>query len=277
VKPLLAEQLEKMIGESRATDVGIAARALSGGPEILIHADQPFHPASTVKICIMMEAYRQAGAGQISLDNPVLVQNHFRSLADGSPYSLEVGDDSEKDLYDFIGQQFSMRELIRRMITVSSNLASNLLLEALHPERVTAFMQELGTDELRILRGFEDKLAYQRGLNNSATARGFLQILTRLALRQMVSPAASDEMIEILCRQQFNEMIPAGLPAGLRVAHKTGWAADYFHDVGILYPPGREPLVLCILTKGYAEKEGADARAFMARLARAAYEGMLSA
>ncbi len=274
VNQTLIGQLQGIIGRSRATDVGIAARFLSGRDEILLHADQPFHPASTVKICIMMEAYRQARAREISLDDALVIHNEFRSLADGSPYSLDIADDSEKELYSSIGQRFTKRELIRRMITVSSNLASNLLLDELQPERVTAFMRELGTQELKVLRGFEDKLAYRRGMNNVATAGSFLQVLTKLAKREVVSPQDSDEMIEILSRQQFNEMIPAGLPAGLRIAHKTGWAADYYHDVGIIYPPAAEPLVMCILTRGYGEKEETDAQAFAAQLARAVYEGM---
>ncbi len=272
---LLKQQLDRIIAESRATDVGIAARLLSSGEELLFHAEQPFHPASTVKVCIMMEAYRQARAGEISLDDQVVIHSEFRSLADGSPYSLEVQDDSERDLYNCIGQHFTRRELIARMITVSSNLASNLLLEELRPERVTALMRALGTQDLEVLRGFEDKLAYRRGLNNSATASGFLHIFTKLARRSIISLEDSDEMIGILSMQQFNEMIPARLPAGTRVAHKTGWAADYYHDVGIIYPPATQPLVLCILTKGYRETEEADAHAFVAELARLIYEGMV--
>ncbi len=269
----LAGQLQAIVEESRATAWAIAARDLARGDEILIHADQPFHPASTVKICIMMEAYRQAWEGEISLDSTIEIRNQFRSFADGSPYSLEVEDDSEKELYNCIGQRFSRRELIRRMITWSSNLASNLLLDELHPERVTAFMQALGTQDLKVLRGFEDKLAYRQGMNNAATAGGFLQILTRLARREIVSPEDSDEMIEILSGQQFNEMIPSGLPAGIRVAHKTGWTADYHHDVGIVYPAGAGPWVLCILTKGYEEKDDKEAHAFVGALTRAIYNG----
>jgi beta-lactamase class A len=252
--------------------VGLAARRLSDGEEALIHADQPFHPASTIKICIMMEAYRQANAGKISLDDPITVHNQFRSIADDSSYALDVKDDSETELYNCIGQLFSRRQLIRRMITASSNLASNLLLEELGPQRVTAFMQELGTSELQVLRGFEDKLAYRRGMNSSATARGFLHILTQLARHEVISSEASSEMIDILGEQQFNEMIPAGLPAGVRVAHKTGWAADYHHDVGIVYPPHAPPYVLCVLTKGYEEENDPEAYALVASLSRAVYE-----
>ncbi len=271
MNPLLLQQLEGIIAKSRAA-VALAARRSSDGEMILLRADQRFHPASTVKVCIMMEAYRQARAGEMSLDDLVVIRNEFPSLVDGSPYSLLVEDDSEKELYDCIGRRFTKRELIRRMIAVSSNLASNLLLEELGATRVTAFMRTLGAQDLIVLRGFEDKFAYRRGLNNVATARGFMQALTKLANREVVSPADSGEMIEILFQQQFNEMIPARLPAGVRVAHKTGWAADYHHDVGIVYPPRGEPFALCILTKGYAEEEDPAAHALVADLAKAIYD-----
>lgn len=219
----------------------------------------------------MMEAYRRARVGEISLDENVAIRNEFRSTADGSIYSLNVEDDSETELYERIGEQLSRRELVRRMIMMSSNLASNVLLDELDPRRVTAFMHELGASDLSVLRGFEDKLAYRRGLNSLATARGFMQILTRLARKQVVSPEDSEEMIGILCQQQFNEMIPAGLPAGVRVAHKTGWTADFQHDVGIIYPPTGLPIVLCILTKGYQEHKEEEAHSFVASLAKAVY------
>ncbi len=273
----ITDELRQIIAQSRASSVGLAARHLSSGEEVLLDPDERFHPASTTKVCIMMEAYRQAKAGQISLDETITIRNEFRSIVDGSIYSLQVEDDSETELYERIGQPFSRRELIRRMITVSSNLASNLLLEDLGPRRVTAFMHELGASDLTVLRGFEDKLAYRQGMNSIATARGFMQILTKLARKEVVSPGDSDEMIETLCQQQFNEMIPARLPAGVNVAHKTGWTADFHHDVGIIYPPTGQPIVLCILTKGYEENEEAEAHSFVASRAKAVYEKLSKA
>ncbi len=126
--------------------------------------------------------------------------------------------------------------------------------------------------DLILRRGMEDKKAYQLGLNNSGTARGFMQILLKLARREVISPADSDEMMQILSQQQFNEMIPAKLPADVRLAHKTGSTSDYFHDVGIIYPPSGKPIVLSILTKGYAEAEEQAAHTFIASLAKAVYE-----
>ncbi len=268
----ILERLRRMIAESKATNVGLAARRLTGQDEILIDPDLAFHPASTMKICVMMESFRRARSGELPLDGTITVQNEFHSIVDGSSFSLDPADDSERALYDCIGQSFTRRELIRRMIVVSSNLATNLLLEELHCEPVTALMRELGTQDLTVIRGLEDKQAFRRGINNSATARSYMQVLLKLAMREVVSPQDSDEMLQILRQQEFNEMIPAELPVGTQVAHKTGWTADYFHDVGIVYPAHGEPFVLCILTKGYAENDEIAAHAFVASLAKAIYE-----
>jgi beta-lactamase class A len=266
------KELRELVQKSGVT-VGLAAHHLTSGEEILINPDLSLHPASTIKICVMMEVFRQARQGKFSLDESMVVKNEFASLADGSPYSLSPEDDSEKDLYDRIGQELTIRDLVRRMITVSSNLATNLLLERVTPERTTEFMRELGTDDVIVRRGVEDNQAFRLGLNNAATARGLMQILLKLGKKEVVSPEDSNEMIRILLAQEFNEMIPAGLPAGTRVAHKTGWTGTFYHDAGIVYPPDASPFVLAIMTNGF-EKED-EAHPFIAQLARKVYDGFM--
>jgi len=261
----VSEAISELIQQSGA-EVGLAAHNLGTGEEILIQPDKTFHPASTIKICVMMEAFHQARQGLFSLDDPMLLKNEFASLADGSSYSLSFEDDSEKDLYEHIGELFSIRELVLRMITVSSNLAANLLIERLTAERTTQFMQELGTNDVIVRRGVEDNKAFQLGLNNAATVRGLMQILLKLAKREVLSPQDSDEIIEIMLQQKFNEMIPAQLLANTRAAHKTGWTGKYYHDVGIVYPPNGDALVLAIMSNGFGKEQ--DAHSFIAALAK---------
>jgi beta-lactamase class A len=260
--------------EASGVEVGLAAHQIRSGAEILINPDLSFHPASTIKVCVMMEVFRQARRGKFSLDGTVPVKNEFASIADGSPYSLSPEDDSEKDLYARIGQPLPIRDLVRRMITVSSNLATNILLELVTPERTTEFMRELGTDDVIVRRGVEDNQAFRLGQNNAATARGLMQILLKLAKKEVASPEDSNEMIHFLLAQEFNEMIPAQLPAGARAAHKTGWTGRFYHDAGIVYPPDGSPFVLAIMTNGF-EKEG-GAHPFIASLAKKAYDGFIS-
>jgi len=264
------DDLKIMIDNSGASQVGLAAHQLGSGNEILINPYISFHPASTMKICVMMEVFHQARQGAFSLDDLILVKNEFASLVDQVPYSLSDEDDSEKDLYNRIGQSHSIRDLVRRMITVSSNLATNILMERVSSEKTTGFMRELGAESLVVRRGVEDILAYRMGLNNASTARGFLEILIKLANRAVISPADSDEMIEILAQQQINEMIPSQLPADVRIAHKTGWTGEYYHDLGIVFPSNSSPFVLVVLTRGF--KEEGKAHPFIGSLAKSIYD-----
>ncbi len=89
------EIISELIQQSGA-EVGLAARQVATGKEILIRPDQSFHPASIIKVCVMIEVFRQAQQGLFSLDDPMLVKNEFVSIADGSSYSLSVVDDSGK-------------------------------------------------------------------------------------------------------------------------------------------------------------------------------------
>jgi beta-lactamase class A len=270
---LLANRANEIISEliqQSGAEVGLAARQVATGKEILIRPDQSFHPASIIKACVMMEVFRQARQGLFSLDDPMLIKNKFVSIADESSYSLSVEDDSEKDLYEYIGEALPIRELIFRMITTSSNLATNLLIERVTPQRTTQFMQELGTNDVIVRRGVEDNKAFRLGLNNATTARGLMRILLKIAKREVVSSQDSDEMIKILLQQKFNELIPAQLPANVRVANKTGWNDDLYHDAGIIYPPNGKPFVLVILTRGC--KSESDAHTLVASLAKIIYD-----
>jgi beta-lactamase class A len=237
--------------------VSVVYRDLASGREALIGPEVSYHPASTFKLCVMVEVYRQAANGTLRLDEPLPVRNEFKSISDGSPYTLSAADDADADLYKHVGESLPVRELVDRMITRSSNLATNLLIDRVTAASVTGTMKSLGATGLVVLRGVEDGPAYARGMNNAATAKGLARILELLARRKVISPAASDEMIAILKRQQHNEGIPAGVPSGVAVAHKTGWIEKLYHDAAIVYPPGRKPYVLVVMTRGLEENHAA--------------------
>jgi beta-lactamase class A len=267
-------ELKRLLESGSDARISLALCDLASGYQLLVHPDVPFHPASTFKVGVMMEIFHQAAQGALSLDERLPVKNSFTSIADESAFSLSPQDDSEKDLYLHIGEPMPVRELNRRMILYNSNLATNLLIEKAGARRVTRFMQELGTHDLVIRRGPEDNKAYALGLNNSATARSLMQVLVGLAKRSVVSPAASDEMISILCQQQFSEGIPAKLPEGIRVAHKTGWNERLYHDAAIVYPPRHAPYVVVIMTSGLSETKAAPA--LVAALSQAIYHQLIA-
>lgn len=134
------------------------------------------------------------------------------------------------------------------------------------------FIRVLGIQGVTFIRGIEDSAAFRLGLNNSASARGLTHTMKLIAEKKVVSEQACGKMIEILLGQEFNESLPALLPEEVRVAHKTGWTGDVHHDTGIVYPEERKPYVLSILTRGFAEDQGDEAHACMARISRIVYD-----
>ena len=265
-------QLESYLSQFNDKTIAVAFHDLETGNSVYFNADESFHPASTIKVHVMMEVFHQAQAGKFSLDDKVQIVNSFTSIADGSFYSLNVIDDSETTLYDRIGEMESIREITRLMIVRSSNLGTNILLEKVGAENVTAFIQSLGIEGVTVRRGVEDNVAFRLGLNNSATARGLTQTMRLLAEGKVVSEQASREMVNILLGQEFNESIPALLPASIKVAHKTGWTGVVYHDTGILFPEGRKPYVLSIMTRGFAEDKPDEAHTCMATISKIIYE-----
>jgi beta-lactamase class A len=258
--------IEESIRKSGA-DVGVAFRTLDGKAEWFFRANEPFHAASTMKIPVLIELFHQVREGKLGLDDPLLVKNEFHSLVDGSIYTLDPEDDSETDLYKAAGQTRTLRQLCELMITVSSNLATNLLIEKLGVGNIRATVHSLHADGMNVMRGVEDGKAFAKGLNNTTTARGLQQLLDAIARGDAVDAESSRQMLEILERQKFNEGIPAGLPAGTRVAHKTGEITKIHHDAAIVFAP--KPFVLVILVRGLADTK--VSAALMADITRQLY------
>jgi len=239
--------IERLVADSGA-DVAVAFRTLDGRDELLIQPDVVFHAASTMKVPVMIELFRQARAGRLRLDDRVPIVNAFHSIVDGSLYTLDVGDDSDAAVYRHVGGDMSYRELCEAMITVSSNFAANLIIEHLGAKNIQRTTDALGAPGMHVLRGVEDTKAFERGLNNTTTANALLTLLSAIAGGKAVDREASAQMVEILKRQQFHDRIPAGLPAGTVVAHKTGEITRIQHDAAIVYAP--RPFVLVILVRG---------------------------
>ncbi|MGB2622421.1 MAG: serine hydrolase [Candidatus Acidiferrum sp.] len=260
-------QIEKRIQTSGA-DVAIAFRTLDGKTEWFLNPDETFHAASTMKIPVMIELFHQVREGKVKLDDPLLIQNEFHSLVDGSVYKLDPSDDSDADLYKAVGQTRTLRQLCELMITVSSNFAANLLIEKLGVQNIRATVHSLHADGMNVLRGVEDEKAFEKGMNNTTTARALSQLLSAIASGEAVDPDSSRQMIEILERQKFNEGIPAGLPPGTRVAHKTGEITKIHHDAAIVFAP--RPFVLVILVRGIPDIK--VSAALMADITRELYQ-----
>jgi len=250
----LRARLDARIAQTPATAVGLYFHDLDRGDSILIGARIRFHAASTMKVPVLIQVFHDAESGRLGLDDSIPVANTFASLVDGSPYQLDKADDSDSTLYARAGGRASVRELMDLMITRSSNLATNILIDRVGAERANGTAHELGADSIVVLRGVEDGKAYRAGLNNTTTARDLGVLLAALAQGRAASSQSCRAMLDILGRQEFKEGIPAGLPPGARVAHKTGWIAKVvYHDAALVYPRAGRSYVLVVLTAGIAE------------------------
>ncbi len=262
-------KIQRRAAEVRGGIVGLAFHDLETGDTLFVNADDSFHAASTMKVPVMIELYRQIDAGKLSLDRGVPLVNQFKSIVDGSSYTLDPASDSDSSAYLRVGANVPVRELIDRMITRSSNLATNALIDLAGAERSNAAAHALGAKNIRVLRGVEDGKAFDAGLNNTTTARDLAVLMEAIETGRAASRASCDAMRDVLLRQEFNGEIPAGLPVGMKVAHKTGFITGVLHDAAIVYPPGRRPYVLVVLTRGIPDQT--VARAMIADISRLVY------
>lgn len=270
----LAARIGARIAQVPGAEVAVAFRYPGHGDSLFIDADTLIHAASTMKVPVMIELFRQVDARRLSLDQRVPLVNAFRSIVDGSSYALDPGDDSDSAMYARVGHEVTVRELMEHMITRSSNLATNTLIALAGAGRTTAAMRALGAARIQVLRGVEDQLAYDRGLNNMTTARDLATIMEAVLAHRAASAASCDSMVAILLRQEFSAEIPAGLPPGTPVAHKTGWITGHLHDAAIVYPRGADPYVLVVLTRGIPDEH--VARALIVDISRMVYEHVMA-
>jgi beta-lactamase class A len=266
----LTARIESRIAMVPGARVGVVLHDLKNRFHVEIAADSSFHAASTMKVPVMIELFRRADAGAIALDQGVLVVNQFGSIVDGSPYALDAGDDSDSTLYAKVGTRVSMRELLERMIERSSNLATNTLIAIVGAANTNATAHALGASRIQVRRGVEDGKAFQAGLNNTTTASDLAALMLAIERGGAASPSSCLAMRDILLRQEFSQEIPAGLPPGTPVAHKTGWITGTRHDAAIVYPPGGTPYVLVVLTSGIAQDD--VARTLIADISRMSWE-----
>lgn len=265
LKNSIQNRLGKEVGE-----FAVAFKNLQNGDTVFINGKTNFHAASTMKTPVMIELFKQAKAGKFKLSDSVLIKNEFKSIADSSLYSLDSTDDSANEMYKLIGTKMTIYDLNYQMITLSSNLATNLLIDLVGAKNVAQTMRELGANDIRVLRGVEDNKAYQLGLNNSTTAYDLALIFEKMAHHKLVSKKASKEMIKVLLDQHFNELIPGLLPAEVTVAHKTGFIKGLQHDGGIVFLPGGRKYVLVLLSHKLTDEPSAIKA--MAEVSRMVYD-----
>ena len=268
---VLQTKIEDIEKESGAKAIAVALHDAETGLELHYNADRWFHAASTIKVPILLGVFAAIDRGELLPHSRVHVRNRFLSVVESVPFRVESGRDANSAVHNAIGKMMRVDELAYHMITTSSNLATNLLLGVIGPEAVNRTLKELDVDDgIDLKRGVEDELGFEKGINNMVTADGLLRILVLLSEGKAFSPALSRRMMDILHGQEFNQGIPARLPKGARVAHKTGEISTIAHDAGVVYLPKRKPYVLVILTEW--DPEGTGRSRTIASISHTIYE-----
>ncbi len=248
----------------------LAVKDLYTGQTFFINPGQSFHAASTMKTPVMIEAYKQAAAGKFKLSDSVVVKNSFKSIADGSLYQLDSLNDSEHTLYKMVGKRLPIYELIFSMITRSSNLATNNVIDLVGAGHIKETLKGFGVQQMQVLRGVEDDKAFKAGLNNTTNARDLMLIFERLANGTAVNAAADRAMLNILFHQHFSDKIAAQLPKEVKVANKTGSIVAVMHDSGIVFLPNGRKYVIVMLSSGIASE--AASTHILANVSRIVYD-----
>ena len=260
---ILENKISNLIKSHKGT-FALALKSLDDGNTILINENEIFHAASTMKTPVMIELFKKKYNGEVSFDDSLQIKNEFKSIVDGSKFELSSFDDSDENIYKNLGEYISIRELIFDMITKSSNFGTNLLIDYIDVKDVNKTMRDIGAENINVLRGVGDLKAFDKGLNNTTSAKDLLVIYEKLAMGSFINPSISNEMVEILKNQVYKDIIPKYLPDNVEVAHKTGWISGVRHDSGIVFLENGKKYVLILLSKNLDDDiEGAE---FLAKI-----------
>lgn len=250
----LGRRIKAETGKYKNADFAVAYKDLGTGETFLMNAKTNFHAASTMKTPVMAEVFKQAAKGKFAISDSVVVYNQFKSIAGGGLYKLDPANDSELELYNKIGKKISIESLLLLMITKSSNLATNILIDKVGAKNVNKTMRSIGALDIQVLRGVEDGKAFEKGMNNTVTAYDLMLLFEKIAKGDMVNKKASEAMVDILMQQTFRGIIPARLPKEVKVANKTGSITKVLNDSGIVYLPDGREYVLVLLSRGMEEE-----------------------
>lgn len=203
-------------------------------PVVLRNAEVPHQAASTMKVAVLAALHRSG----IAWDTPVLVVDRFRSAA-GGEFRATESYDSDPLPWRRLGERVPLGWLAGRMVSHSSNLATNLCLARVGSEAVARVWREAGAVGASP-RGIEDVAAREAGIDNLVSAMDLVRLLESL------EPAVLAELEHNVHRVD----LAAGLPPGIRLAGKNGWLPGARHGVALVHPPDARPYVLCVCYTG---------------------------
>jgi beta-lactamase class A len=250
---LLTQRIDEIASTCGATTVAASLYDYEHDLSWSYDGDRWCHAASTIKVAVLYALYAAIDERRFGPYRRLHIRNRFLSVADGSPFRVAAARDGDTDVHNAIGKTMRLEELATHMIATSSNLATNLLLDLFGVEYARRALTEGGIEGVDLVRGVEDDLAFDAGVNNRVTANGLVALFRAIHDAHGISRRASGDMLEILAMQQFRSGIPAGLPADARnrarIANKTGEISTAAHDAGIVFVAGRQPYVIAVLTE----------------------------
>jgi beta-lactamase class A len=227
--------------------MGIAAKDLISGEEILINQDLIFPQASAIKIPILIELYKQAEQGKIDLNKKLILEKN--SKVGGSGVLNELGDSSV---------QMSIKDYAILMVLVSDNTATNLIIDLVGMDNVNQSLKTWGLEKTRLMRKMMDIRAAARNEENISTPRETLILLEKLYQGELLNEKNTADVIEIL-KKPKPTAIRKLLPSNIQIADKPGGVEAAVCCNGIVYLPYR-PYVLCLMTEYLkSEEEGNEA------------------
>lgn len=251
---------------------GVVSYWLGGVDGIPLQAqnvNQQHYAASLMKLPVAIAAYRLADRGLLDLDEVVPVHSDFASQVDGERFTMDENDDQDPETW--AASEAPLRDLVRRSLTHSGNLASNLVLERTGLAEVATVLAEAHSSPMtQIERGIEDAPAREAGLQNLVTAHDMARVLAALANRTIASSTSCIELEQVLQEQRYRDAIPAALPDDVAVGNKTGWIDGIRHDVALIRV-GDRPVIMCILTTGLDDE---DSEVRISELARFLWDSM---
>lgn len=259
----IADLLSGVTGQG---DFGVWLGGLDGQAAFTHDADRTHYSASTMKLPVAMAMMRKVEAGELALDQPVTVHNDFASAAEGR-FGVNPAEDEAPATWTKLGEQVPLGWLATEMITKSSNLATDLVLELTGVDAANAVLAEYGSGASVIRRGIDDVGAQAARISNLMSPADLAAVLVAVGNDK----GASGEYVrDLLAGNNWNGEIPAGVPEGTRVEHKNGWDLRIRHDGGIVRPADAEPFVLVVCTT--SELPDQEAQKLIAAIATQAWD-----